>query len=333
MLKKTVFSKKVVRKISSDYNLGSIITIKPLATSGNITFLILTTKGKFILRICQEGERWRSKQEILAELELIDYLLKNKFPAPVPVCKKDNSIIIALDNKFGYLRYYDNGVAYTEPNIKQIEKFGALIGRFHKLTKGYKTKNKREHTWDLEKTKKNFQEFKKIVLKSNLKNNFQFIERAKEELLKLHFPNNLPKGMIHEDLGRRHIIWKNDKISCVLDFDRCYYGKLILDLGQAIRGWCFINNWKKWSNSNFEALLKGYQSNRKISALEKRYLFDAVKFAILERGLSFYWRYIEITNDRKDEKFAWHSISENGLIGMLNKNKKKIENIIKKRTT
>lgn len=332
MLKKPVFSKKVVRKILSDYNLGSIITIKPLATSGNITFLILTTKEKFILRICPERERWRSKQEIAAELELIDYLLKNKFPAPAPVCKKDNSCIIAWNNKFGYLRHYNKGIAYLTPTLNQVEIFGSLIGRFHKLIEGYKTKNKRMHIWDLEKTKKNFEELKKIVLKSDIKNKSQFIKRAEQEFSKLHFPNNLPKGMIHEDLGQRHILWKNDKISCVIDFDRCYYGKLILDLGQAIRGWCFIDNWKKWSNSNFKALLRGYNGKRKITALEKRYLFDAVKFAVLERGLSFYWRYIEVTKDKEDEKFAWYSVFEDGLIGMLDKNKMKIENIIKRTT-
>jgi len=332
MLKKPVFSKKVVRKILSDYNLGSILEIKPLATSGNITFLISATKGKFILRICPEGERWRSKKEIASELEFIDYLLKNKFPAPLPVSKKDNSCIIEWNNKFGYLRHYNEDIPHLMPILNHVEIFGALVGRFHKLTKGYKTKNKRDHIWDLGETKKNFQKLKKIVLKSDFKNKSQFIKRAEEELSKLHFPNNLPKGMIHEDLGRRHILWKNDEISCVIDFDRCYYGKLILDLGQAIRGWCLTDNWKKWSNDNFKALLKGYQSNRKISALEKRYLFDAVKFAILERGLSFCWRYIEITNDREDEKFAWYSVSEDGLIEMLNKNKQQIENIIKRTT-
>ena len=332
MLKKPVFSKKVIRRILGNYDIGLISKIEPLATSGNITFLISTSKGKLILRICPEGERWRSKQEIASELEFIDYLFKNKFPAPTPVCKQNNSCIIEWNNKFGYLRHYSEGIAYLTPTLNQVEIFGALVGRFHKLTKGKKTKNKREHIWDLEETKKNFQELKKIVLKSNLKNKSQFIKRAEEELSKLHFPNNLPKGMIHEDLGKRHILWKNDKISCVIDFDRYYYGKLILDLGQAIRGWCFIDNWKKWSNSNLRALLKGYNSKRKISALEKRYLFDAVKFAILERGLSFCWRYIEITKDRKDEKFAWYSVSEDGLIGMLDKNKHRIENIIKRTT-
>lgn len=77
-----------LRRILQDYELEKIIKIKPVATSGNITFLITTNIGKFILRLCPKGARRRSKEEILAELEIIDYLLKNGFPALKPIIKK-----------------------------------------------------------------------------------------------------------------------------------------------------------------------------------------------------------------------------------------------------
>jgi Ser/Thr protein kinase RdoA (MazF antagonist) len=178
-----------------------------------------------------------------------------------------------------------------------------------------------ENIFGIWKTNKHFEKLKSIILKSDFKNKFQFIEQTRKELSKLYFPDTLPQGMIHEDLGKRHILWKNNKISCVIDFDRCYYGKLILDLAQAIRGWCFTNNWKQWNNENFETLMKGYISEREITPIEKKYLFDAVKFAVIERGLSFAQRYIQITRNAEDENFAQHSISENGLLGIL-ENKK-----------
>ena len=321
MLKKSKIPDRSIARILENYDLGQIDKIEPLATSGNITLVISAGERKFILRICPDGERWRSKQEVAAELELIDYLTKNNFPAPIPVHQKDNSFVIASDNKFGYLRRYDNGAVCANPNLSQIERFGALVGKFHRLVEGYKTRNKREHIWDLENTKKHFKELKTIVAKSDFKDKFQFIKLAEKELSKLYFSDTLPKGMIHEDLGKRHILWKNNQISRVIDFDRCYYGNLVLDLGQAIRGWCFVNNWKRWSNENFETLMKGYNSERGIAAIERKYLFDAVKFAVIERSLSFAGRYIQITRDKEDENFARHSISKNGLLGMIDKNK------------
>jgi Ser/Thr protein kinase RdoA (MazF antagonist) len=150
MLQNPKISKNIIAKILKNYDLGPITKIEPLLTSGNITFIISANKEKFILRICPAGARWRSKQEIAGELEFIDYLLKNKWPAPIPVPQEDNSFIIAIDNKFGYLRHFDNGIACVNPNLKQIEQFGALIGKFHKLIEGYETKDKRKHIWDLE---------------------------------------------------------------------------------------------------------------------------------------------------------------------------------------
>ncbi|MBU2263161.1 hypothetical protein KJ750_00675, partial [Patescibacteria group bacterium] len=111
--------------------------------------------------------------------------------------------------------------------------------------------------------------------------------------------------------------------------DRSYYGKLIFDLGQACRGWCFVSDWKKWSNKNFRALIKGYEKERKLSSLEKKHLIDAIKFGILERGLAFALRYILVTKDSEDEKYAWHSISNNGLMGMTEKNRGTIEKFLK----
>lgn len=323
MLTKQKLARRVLLNILKEYNIGRIKKIESVPTSGNISFLVNTDSEKYILRLCPEGERWRSREEIAAELELIDYLNKHNFPAPQPTTKKNGEVIIEYKNKFGYLRKYNSGQPNLQPNIKQVNEFGRVLGWFHDLIKNYKTKHKREHIWDLETTKKYFLELKETILKSNFPKADDFVAELERGLSNLSFPDELPQGMIHEDLGKRHILWKNNKISCILDFDRCYCGKLILDLGQAIRGWCFTGDWQKWSNKNLEALLNGYFQKRKLTDLEKKYLFDAVKFGILERGFAFCLRFIEITQDSEDSDFAQRSVlnKNKGLLVMLNKAK------------
>lgn len=312
--------------ILKEYNLGEVKEIKKISTSGNITFLIKVDSKKYIFRICPEGFRWRSKEEILAELELINYLNKHNFPAPCPIAKKNGDVVIEYKNKFGYLCKHNSGKDILDPNIKQINEFGKILGWFHFLIDNYKTKNKREHIWDLKTTQKNFLEIKDFILKSNFLKANAFVIKFEKEIFSLSFSEKLPQGMIHEDLGKRHVLWQNDNISGILDFDRCYYGKLILDLGQAIRGWCFIDNWQKWSNQNFKALIKGYFKKRKLSDLEKEYLFNAVKFGILERGLSFCLRFIQINQNQDDQEFAHQSVFE--LIDILDKNKKEFVKVL-----
>ncbi len=301
--------------------------MKPLLTTGNITYLIETANQKYILRICPEGPRFRSKQEIAGELELIDYLLKNKFPAPIPIADKKGERIIEWKGNYGYIKKYDNGITILDPNSEQVKMFGRTIGWLHHLISGFKTKNKREHIFDLAETKKNFSSNKKIILRSNFKNKEQFIEKIKDELFRLDFPDDLPKGMIHEDLGKRHVLWQGKEISYILDFDRCYYGKIILDLGQACRGWCFVNDWKNWSNENFESLISGYQNKRRLTDIEKKYCFPAIKFAVLERSIAFALRFILATNDSEDEKFAYQSVFD--IMKLLNINKDQINQILK----
>lgn len=309
MLTKQKIPKAELDKILDKYDLGRVYKIEPLATSGNITYKIKSQKGMFLLRLCPRGPRWRSKKEILAELELMHHLLKHKFPVPKPVLTKNNDFAVSWKQRFGYLREYVSARPKLNPTPKEVRKFGVLLGQYHKLIENYKTKNPRTHIWGLKKFKRFFKKNKNRIIKSKLKKSKQFVETLEKELDKLHLPDSLPKGMIHEDMGKRHVLWKNNKPSCVIDFDRCYYGKLLADLGQACRGWCFTNNWSKWSSKNFQALISGYESKRKLTKLEKKYLTDAIKFAVLERGLAFALRFIEMTHDRDDEKYAWHSVS------------------------
>lgn len=320
-------SLRTVRKILGDFEVGGIEKIEKIPTSGNITFRIDSALGKYVLRLCPEGERWRSREEIAAELELIDHLHKFDFPAPRPVRKKDGSRIVEWQNEYGCLRKYEEGSALVNPTPAEVQEFGRVFGWFHKLVEGYKTKHKREHIWDLKQTKKYFEEDKTHILKSNFKNKVWFVKKLEEEFSKLAFPEGLSKGMIHEDLGRRHVLWEKGRITCILDFDRTYYGKLVLDLGQALRGWCFVDNWHRWSKNNFKALLKGYQSKRKLISREKKYLYDAVKFAILERGLAFCLRFIGVTNMPSDEQFARRSVSDTDLLGMLEKERKDFQKV------
>lgn len=314
-----------MKDIIQEYGLVKVGKIEPILTSGNISYLIEANSEKYFLRLCPEGDRWRSKEEIAAELELIGYLNKHNFPVPCPIAKRNGETIIEYDNKFGYLRKYQSNADILEPDIKQAGEFGRVVGWFHSLVDGYRTKNKREHIWDLKTTQDNFLEVKDFILKSNFPKPDIFVERLEKELFSLSFPDNLPQGMLHEDLGKRHVLWQAGKISCVIDFDRCYYGKLILDLGQALRGWCFTDNWQNWSSQKFGSLIKGYSEKRKLTDLEKEYLFGAVKFGVLERGLSFCLRYIETTQDPLDQEFAHQSVSD--FLKIIEKNRKEFESI------
>lgn len=286
-----------------------ISKIKRLKTSGNLTFLIFTDKSKYILRLCgtKAKGRDRTHKEILSEIKLLNFLFKNRIPVPNPI-KLNNKFVISrksilggkIDKRHGICYEYLEKRAVKNPSSVQCFAVGEILGKIHNLTSNFKCQYKRR-SWDLESTKGYFKE-----VKDDLKNKFlqkhKFVESIETAFDYLNFPEKLPSGVIHEDLGKRHVLFKNNKISGILDWDRSYYGKFILDLGQAIRGWCF-DNWKRFNKEKFYSVLRGYESQRKLTSLEKKYLLKSIKFAFIERALSYGVHFLN-NKKRRDGKFA-----------------------------
>ena len=324
----SIITKKIFRKLLADnYDLGKILKIEFLKTSGNFSYIVSSEKGKYILRLSSSKEpRKRSKDEILAEVDLLQFLIKKDFPVLKPVLKINGEVLLSYKNQNGYLRHFCGADFILNPNSRQIKKFGELLGKFHKAVKNFKTRHKRSHRWGLEETRKNFIFAKRIILKSKFSDKKKFIYELAGELRNLSFSKNLPKGMIHEDLGKRHILWQKNRICAILDFDRSYEGYFILDLGQAARGWCFVKDWRGWSQKNFEILVRAYQAQRRLNKIERQCLFNAIKFALLERSLSFALRGAEL-NKKDDWDFANYSIFN--LVGQLENNKEKINTFLK----
>ena len=304
------FTNEDIIKLASQYNLGEIKTIEPVATSGNNSFIIIAESGKYFLRLCGERYRHRSIEEIEGELDLLDKLKENNFPIIDYLKTKDGKRVISLENFNGYLRKYVEGRFVTgNPAPEELIEVGKILGKYHKIVENFKIDKRDKINFGLEETKKFFEDHKQEILQSNFKEAEKFVEVYSQEINKLSFSENLPQGMLHEDLGKRHVIWQDNKIIAIIDFDRSYFGYLILDLGQALRGWCFKDNWSNWSKENFKLFLQGYESERKLSELERQYLLSAIKFAILERALSFCLHYIYSKQpDLADEEFALESL-------------------------
>jgi Ser/Thr protein kinase RdoA (MazF antagonist) len=86
-----------------------------------------------------------------------------------------------------------------------------------------------------------------------------------------------------------------------------------------VRGWCFKNNWRNFDRTGFASLMEGYQAVRKLTRAEKKSLPAAIKFAILERALSFAGRYVNFSHDRADQSFARDSLLRQ--LPLIEKNK------------
>jgi len=275
-----------------------------MKTSGNYTHFITTDKDRYVLRLNGDGWRYKTPEEIKSEVKLLKFLCSHSILVPNPI-KISNSFVISFGGRNGILYKYLDAEPVVNPNLYNCFVVGESLAKMHKLTENFKFPNKRRN-WDLEATKETFEELKEKFRKNSCLKKHKFAENIQCVLDELKFPKKLPKCAIHEDLGRRHVLFKNSEIYGILDFDRSYFGFSVLDLGQAARGWCF-DNWIYWNEEKFKFLLMGYKSQRKLTKLEREYLLDSIKFGILERVIAYGYKFV-YTKNEEDVNFAIHSL-------------------------
>jgi Ser/Thr protein kinase RdoA (MazF antagonist) len=283
-------------KLFGDRN-EMLTKIEPLKTSGNLSFNLETNKSKYIVRLCGDGARFRNQEDIISEAILLGFLNNHNIPVPKPIVF-NKRFAISFDNKNGICYQYIGGKNLEICTPQNCFEVGKMLGSIHNKTENFVFPFKRKK-WDINSTKIKLKELKKVFNKDNFLKKNRFVERTENILKQLEIPENLPTGAIHEDLGQRHVLFHKNKIVGIIDWDRSYSGQFILDIGQAVRGWCF-DNWKVLNNEKLNNFLEGYQSERVFSKQEYDCLLDSIKFAFVERAISF--AIFAIHNKEKEHK-------------------------------
>lgn len=88
---------------------------------------------------------------------------------------------------------------------------------------------------------------------------------ALQELSRLRSAD-LPQGLVHGDLFRDNVLWQQDRISALLDFESASRGPLIYDLCVCVHAWCYGDHFVP---ALVRALGDGYQAERPLTAAER----------------------------------------------------------------
>lgn len=274
MAVKTTFSKEDFSKILSNYNLGGIKKFKPFKLGAVQTNLLLETeKDKFVFRYYES----RPEKYALFEINVLQYLAKHSYPCPAPIRNIRGGFIGKYKNKPFALFEFMDGEHKENVNPKLIVQ---AIGKLHKITIGYKPKYfEARDTYDPKSCWKSaISNSKKIKSKSEAKKRLDWL---KVELDKLKLPNNLPKGVCHCDTHPSNFLYKNEKVSAVLDFDDASYVYLLYDIANMVYFWAWPHK-KEIIFNQAKDLLNEYQRYRKLTEIEKYHLYDLLKMVIFK---------------------------------------------------
>jgi len=270
------FTKRDFSKIISNYSLGEYKSFKNFAHGWcQVTVLLITTRGKFVLKYYKN----RSKRHVLFEINLLNYLKRNKHPVPAIIKNSCGKYLGRYNGRNYIMTEHVDGKSTKNPNkssnYKQLSEAVKIVAQLHNTTRGYRPKYYKDHKeYSI---KYCWEEYKKRSRKVKNKNKENWL---KNELKKLKFPGSLSRRICHCDLNYSNFLFKKGKVVAVLDFDMSCYTYLVYDVASLIYWWAWPPK-KKLKTKKAKHVLKEYSKYGKLNKFEKNYIYDALKLIIL----------------------------------------------------
>tara|TARA_Y100000768_G_C23875823_1_gene632718 strand:+ start:114 stop:1067 length:954 start_codon:yes stop_codon:yes gene_type:complete len=254
----TKLNRNEIENYLKSYEIGNLEKYNEIIEGIENTNYKITCNGiPYILTIFEKRVR---DEDLPFFIDLKLFLNKKNFKCPLPIKNKNGDIINEIKNKKAVIISFIEGNKLEIPNKKECNEIGIMIGNLHKITTNFD--KKRENTLDIKEWKKLFNKFE-----NNKDEKFEpIIKELKKEInfLEISWPDKLPSGIIHADLFKDNIFFKDEKISGVIDFYFSCYHFFLYDISLVINDWCFVDNGKTFKDEYYQSIIEGYNTVRSI---------------------------------------------------------------------
>ncbi|MBU0457610.1 MAG: phosphotransferase, partial [Nanoarchaeota archaeon] len=201
--------------------------------------IIVSDQGKFFQKIYQ--------RLVLGELErvipVIEYLSKLDFPVPQPVKSVNNNFIVDFQGKPSVLFNYLPGKIKEQFSRNELLDVGRNIARLHLSLREYPNlddfiKNDEDYnstSWydhNITLLKKLGSLESRLIVEEYVK-----LQKQKPNEFDL---NELPLSLLHGDFRNENILFQDNKITGITDFECMRYDNRIYDIIFGVIGFCML---------------------------------------------------------------------------------------------
>lgn len=291
----------IIDTILANWDFKNNITYKRTAQGYvNKNWIIEDGPNKYVLK---ELESSKKEADIAFEFKYLSYLKESDFPYQIPEPKltTSNRYLVKENNHFYWMYKYIDGDTVEILTDEYIKQLALMVGNYHKLIEkstlnnhkkfykhGYNQFIKDELNINLDHIRKNSSLTPKDHLLEEygtpLKNILKDLNETKL--------SQLQRYPIHRDLGGENIVWKNNKIAGVLDFENVslYNEPLVKDLSVIIM--IFFSEADHPESADLEKitiLLDQYKSQRHLSNNELNIIPNLIISGMIEDFNYAYW--------------------------------------------
>ena len=259
----TKINKKDISYINRKFKIEKFIDFKGIKQGiENTNYLLRSKNKKFILTIF---EKRVFKKEIPFFMKLMDQLNSAKINCPKPLKNKSGNYLIKIKNKTACIVSFLKGKDRQNLSLKNCYEIGKNIGKLHISSK--KIKLYRKNSMSIN----NLNLLLKNTKSKKIPSKFRSILKENLREIRINWPKNLPKGIIHGDLFIDNIFFDKKKFAGFIDFYFSCNDYLMYEIAISINALCFDKKRNKFflNKKKVKNLIKGYQTIRKISEKEK----------------------------------------------------------------
>lgn len=275
MVQYTKLSESEIQAIAGKYELKVIDYESIKQGIGNTNYLLSTKGGKYILTIFRiDPIQVAHVSEVLLLLE------KHNFPAPRLMTRASGEVLLRYQGKSVLIKPYIDGQVVIDLDDGKLHQVGAALARLHEIPAPKYLLN--QHTYVVTTYPK--------VMEQELDQNYREWIGQRYRLLMKKIPSKLPVGLVHGDLFYDNILFEDEKLKAILDFEDVSRTNMVFDLGMAAVGICTEDT--KIKLDKVRALVKGYQEVRSFEEGEKYSLQLFIECAAILTSTWRFWNYM-----------------------------------------
>ena len=270
----TEISNEDLSNFVSKYDIGDAISAEGIVEGvENTNYFLETTAGSFILTLY---EKRVNPKDLPFFLYLKEHLAAKGVPCPTPLRDLNGKVLHSLSNRPAAIVTFLKGSSPCRINLDHCAQLGIALAKMHLAGSDFtmiRTNDLSVGAWG-SLLEKNLRGINK--LRSGLSGDL----RAELTALERNWPGDLPKGTIHSDVFPDNVLFKNGKLSGILDFYFACTDLFAYDLAVCMNAWCFESDGSLNVNK-VRRLLTSYRYIRPLSGPEIEAL------PILARGAAF----------------------------------------------
>ena len=264
------------RALLAAYGIEPLVTLEPLAAgSVNSNFALHAGERRLFLRVYEERDGAAAE----AEAAMVERLAAAGVPTPAPLRRLDGGLVSRVRGKPAALLPWREGTIRRQSQVTtdDTRRLGEALARVHVAGAREPREPGRFRYPDL------CARLDRAAASADPRFE-QHLPALRDALASAHAARPpLPRGLIHGDLFRDNVLWKEGgDLAALLDFDSASDGTFAYDLMVTVLAWCVGDD---LDTGLARALREGYERVRPLEEAEKRGLaaegaFASLRFAV-----------------------------------------------------